>query len=108
MNGDELIEAWIDALRVVYEQIRRDRLRELNGDRVKAWRTDGLHSTSYLWGLADARCPDWLLDAMSEAPGLLAIDPPALRTAAETDAYDEFVSRVRASASASDGGNRGR
>jgi hypothetical protein len=91
-------DAWLEEVHAAYEFARHQRLRELNGDRVRGWRKDGLHAWSYFWGRIDVLFPAWLHEATVEAPALLAITPPALLDAAEADAYDEFVSRISTSA----------
>lgn len=88
-------EWWLARLQDAYVYARKQKLRELNGDRRSEWSGDGLHTWSHIWGGLDALCPRWLLAEMADAPELLAISPKQLRDAAEADALDEFVARIR-------------
>jgi len=92
-------ERWIERLTGLYEYAKKGVLRTLNGDRPKEWNGEGLHVWSHLWGGLDASTPAWLLDAMSEAPDLLAISPKQLANVAYADAVDEFRERLYARAS---------
>lgn len=91
-DADQIPTEWLDQLAVIYDWIRRGRLRELNGDRRKEWRGDGLHFVSYEWGKLDALTPEWMLEWLHGEGWLFS--PKTVQDRAMSDALDEYADRL--------------
>jgi hypothetical protein len=77
--------AWTEALRAAYSTARGIRLAELHGRRPKLRDDRGVDVYSHECGRVAA------LEGLAPALALCGFDPVAMRRAAESDAYDEFV-----------------
>jgi hypothetical protein len=95
--AQEILDAWLDALRDCYMLAKGERSGELRGRRVKLLDDRGLHLYSLAWGRALA-C-EHLLPALQRARlSDPAADPVSLRRMAQRDAERAFYDEVRSGA----------